>query len=191
MSLRTTLFASKARKRVTIGAIAGLIILVSVFFIDWIANQPVTSVINIPSSAYTSPKITYQKIDTAYFATKIPSIYQVTKTVDNYDQTNLNISAYSRSTKIEIAFVTDVLPSGGLGGLSSYQLRSTDTTDYAPYYNSQLPSGAVAFQATSGQSMYSVFIIHNGRYAAVTVSNGAPTDLLTLLNGIFSAWLWS
>ena len=113
MSLRTTLFASKARKRVTIGAIAGLIILVSVFFIDWIANQPVTSVINIPSSAYTSPKITYQKIDTAYFATKIPSIYQVTKTVDNYDQTNLNISAYSRSTKIEIAFVTDVLPSGG------------------------------------------------------------------------------
>lgn len=183
------MFGSKKRKWLSLSLTALAVVIASLVAFNKWANQPSSQAVYVPVEKTVTSAASYQSLKTADFTTKIPAGFKIQQSSNDQQ---LDISAYSPSSSNEeqIGIVYDALPSNGLAGVPGYQLRTTDTADYQPLHDNSLPAGSVAFQYVGGESMYTVFIIHNGNYIAITVSNGASSDLISLLNQVVGDLIW-
>lgn len=192
MSIRKQLFGSKKRKRLSIFLIVlGCCFVIGIFFSRW-ANKSVSTPVFVPNAAADADaQASYQLLNTTYFVTKVPSGFRIEQSRPPGNQTRLNVVAFSITDGEQVAFVTDLLPSGGLTNVGDYHLRTSDTVDYAPLSSTSFPAGSVGFQSTSATAMDTVFMTHAGRYVSVTVSDGASSELFSLLKSTLGYWSWT
>jgi hypothetical protein len=193
MGYLRSLLAKKWPRRMIILLVLCLIAIPTLVSLDHWANQPNSQSASIKEPAVVrASQPTNKLLKTSYFSTYLPSNYRIENNTSSSDSGSISILAIdSASTNDQqLAIVSDRLPEYGLKGVSSYNLRITDTTDYAPFHEDSLPAGSTAFQTKTGAPSYSVFMVSGGRYVIVTVSDGPSSAMLSLLNSVLNNWVW-
>lgn len=190
-----TLLTTKKRKILTLSAAAllGLFVAGGVALNRW-ANTPTGETIHInDTSDSSSPgQPQYQAVRTAYFYTEVPQSWHVQEDVDKVNRNRLHVVTFTPSgVSDQIAITSDLLPADQLDGVADYHLRVSDSAQYAGLTDADFPAGAKAFQRTSGQTEYVVFITHAGRYASIAATGtDTPDHLLALLKRVMQHWTW-
>ena len=170
-----------------------IILVIAVPAITWLnhwSSAPAATTIHVaqPASS-TSAKPAYKALSTAYFSTEIPSDWQprAAATVNGRIQ---QVAVAPPGVSGQLGLTSAVLPSDGLSGVADYKLRISDAATYNRLSDAALPAGSEIFQ-TAGSSDYTTFLIHNGRYAAISISGlESGSDAHNLLLHLLASWQW-
>ncbi len=176
--------------------VAVVLILVTVIVLIVLFHAPSKSVV-------TQPKTTTQRsedsnptpVDTAYFTMRLPAGFVTKSQQENATAQDVLqlVATKVRSNGQQVAINLATMPSDGLPGVASYNLRSKNPSIYTPIEFGGMPAGVPTFYSQTATA-YEItgFWVNGGLYASISVS-GAPNDksaINQLYAQVLDSWRW-
>ena len=179
------------KKRLIIITIILIIIgLGSWTFIKW-ANSPVRQQISIDSSS-NSPSVTNQDIATDFFTTKVPGNFRIQVASNPTKPEMVQLTAFEQQGgSIQIGITSTILPSDNLQGIPDYLFRTKRDDLYSPVPSSGFDLSNPSFENKGGDEV-TTFVIHNDRYASITISGKAinSDEIASIRLLLAENWRW-
>ena len=179
-------------------AIAGVVLLVAIVIIFLVfSHQPSKGKIepakNLDSSTTSQSKV--ETVETAYFTAPLPVGFVVKSNTENASpETMIQVVATKPQSQGEqIAITLGTLPSDGLAGVSSYNLRIKNPDTYKQIEYGGLPANSPTFHSDNGTNYeVTVFLTHASLYAVVSVSgiSADASNINQVLESTIGNWKW-
>jgi hypothetical protein len=157
------------------------------------SNEPATTTIHIADNNQVVDKTpAYQPIKSKLFASEVPYGWLIRTNTDTTSLTQMvGFPGGSSINHGQVAVTVDMLTAGGITAVPDYNVRVQDKTNYQKQ-TTDLPGVSATFIDLNNGPGYTVFMIHGGRYAIVTVSQFAtPNEAHSLLSHVVTSWKWN
>jgi len=186
------------RLKITSWVLLGILVVVTIVALTvrhW-ANRPVSGTIRTGAPiaqdyAAETPE-TPVDIQTEYFTAQLKGGFKITRQITTPSgQTRLQLVANSEHQQFAITIAE--LPSVGLSGVGSYNLRTTDRNSYEPYRPAGLPIVVTAFRALNDPPAFVAFWPNGSLYAEVALTSDGAASLSDLFNTFIQTtptWEW-
>lgn len=137
-----------------------------------------------------------KKVETAYFITTLPAGFEIktnTESVSSGQDMIQIVATQPRSNGQQIAITAGVLPSEGLGGVASYNLRIKNPDTYTQIEFGGMPAGAPTFYSTAGAGYeITTFWPQAALFSSISVSgiSADKTAINQTLTQVLGSWQW-
>jgi hypothetical protein len=155
------------------------------------ANSPVneteTTTVDVPSS----DALPDQTVTSSCYSFQVPGGFRVKDVTDPNNPAFAHTQIFETSNKGRQAGITcSTLPSEGLSGVASYNMREKRTDLYEPYFPADLPVDGKAFRDPKSGEV-TVFLVDGKRYASISVTGVMGNNRLRdFASHIYTTWQW-
>jgi hypothetical protein len=165
---------------------------------SWVnSDSSGTVTVGKPAGAAASSEAQPVDISNQWFSASLPAGFTI-KSQQTTPQTlasEYSVDSLTSGTEVELAISYGVM-TGGLENVSGYQLRATQTNNYAPYTMPGAPAGSVAFRDLHDPYSSAAIVLfwpHNGSCVTVALTGGLGSSLNqldTVFQQLLASWSW-